>query len=219
MKKPFIFFLFLFFFSSASLYAQKKIVQAAGIVVGGDSLYGLPNIAVFVEQSGRGVYTNEVGYFSLPVLAGDTLTVTGMGYIKTKVAISDTAESITLVIRLGLDTFMLPGITLWPYPTFESLKKAFLAMDVKKSKHLDYAQKNLNSEILQQMVYNSGASANMNQRYFTTQQLQGNLHLRANLATTLLNPFAWARFIKSAKNGDLRNKKWEDIDRQKEADE
>jgi hypothetical protein len=201
---------------SLQLVAQRKIVQVSGIVVGGDSLYGIPAVAVYLERNGRGTFTNEYGYFSVPVMGGDTLTVKGIGYVESQIYIPDTTDQIAVMVRLDLDTFMLPEVVLWPYPTFESFKKAFLAMEIEKPQHQSYAEENLNARVLQRMMYNTEASANMNHRYFMGQNAQRNIYIRNNLGTTLLNPFAWARFIKDVKSGGLRNKEWEEIEKEKD---
>lgn len=205
-----------FILTAIPALSQTNVIQFTGIVVGGDSLYGIPNVAVYVTKTGRGVFTNEVGYFSLPALSGDTVNIKALGFQERNIVVPDTSDKVSLIIQLEIDTLVLPEIVLWPYPDFQSFKKAFLALEL-ESRHQDYAAKNLDAELLRRMVYNSGASANMNQRYFMYQQANRQMRKYSSPAYlyNFLNPFAWAKFIKDVKSGGLRNKQWEEIEKHK----
>lgn len=181
-------------------------------------MYGVPDIAVFVKRTGRGILTNHVGYFSLPVLSGDTVSIKGMGFMERKIIVPDTALDMSVFIKLESDTFMLPEVLLWPFPTYESFKEAFLAYEP-ASPHEDYAKKNLDQKTLRMIMYNTDATASMNYKYSIYQQANKQQYRYQVPTLTLLNPFAWARFIKDVKSGGLKNKKWEDIDKWENEDE
>ena len=53
---------FLLVFKDASAQSSDRVVQLSGIVVGGDSLYGVPYVSVYVPKAGRGTMTNTVGF-------------------------------------------------------------------------------------------------------------------------------------------------------------
>lgn len=55
--------------------AVGQIVQFTGLVVSGDSLVGMPAVEVRVPRTRRHTVTALNGYFSLPVLAGDSIEV------------------------------------------------------------------------------------------------------------------------------------------------
>jgi len=61
---------------------KKKVIQLTGIVVGEDSTSGVPGVHIYVPKAWRGTTTNRVGYFSMPVLAGDELEVSAIGLEK-----------------------------------------------------------------------------------------------------------------------------------------
>ncbi|CAA9281260.1 MAG: hypothetical protein AVDCRST_MAG95-3325, partial [uncultured Adhaeribacter sp.] len=63
----------------AAAQGRAAVVQFSGIVASGDSLYGVPGVTVYVPKAGRGTATNEYGYFSMPVLAGDSVVVRALG--------------------------------------------------------------------------------------------------------------------------------------------
>jgi hypothetical protein len=213
--------IFIFIFTLLSVicftnqsYGQKKIVQFSGIVVGGDSLYGISDVAVFVPRTGRGIFSNHIGYFSLPVLSGDTVRIKSVGFKDKNFAMPDTADYLSVVIQLELDTFLLPEIVLWPYPDFNDFKKAFLALEL-SNPSLDYTNKNLNEKVLRRMLYNTEQSSSANYRYYLNNQANKQQYRYSTPYMTLLNPFAWARFIKDVKSGGLKNEKWEEIDKRK----
>ena len=49
------------------------MVQLSGLVLGEDSTSALPGVNVYVPTIGRGTVTNQYGYFSMPVLPGDSV--------------------------------------------------------------------------------------------------------------------------------------------------
>lgn len=194
--------------------AQKKIVQFSGIVVGGDSLYGISDVAIYVPRTGRGVFSNNIGYFSIPVLSGDTVRIKSAGFKDKDFSMPDTTERLSVVIHLELDTFHLPEIVLWPYPEFRDFKEAFLALELRNETN-DYLAKNLNEQILKRMLYNTEQSSSANHRYYLNQQATRQQYQNSAPVLSLTNPFAWARFIKDIKSGGLKNSEWEEIDKWK----
>jgi len=68
--------------ASAQVPEPRRIVQFTGLVVSGDSLTGVPDALVYVPRSNRRTSTNAQGYFSLVVLAGDSILVKSAGYTK-----------------------------------------------------------------------------------------------------------------------------------------
>ena len=59
---------------------QKRVIQLSGVVLGEDSVSGLPGVHVYVPKAGRGTTTNGVGFFSMPVLVGDSIVISSVGY-------------------------------------------------------------------------------------------------------------------------------------------
>ena len=59
----------------AQAQGKRKIIQFTGIVASGDSLLGVPGATVYVPRAGRGTATNIYGYFSMAVLAGDSIVI------------------------------------------------------------------------------------------------------------------------------------------------
>lgn len=218
--KKLIFFLLLTTIYCGGLAAQdkeKKIIQMSGLVVAGDSLYGIPGVTVFVPNTSRGATTNSVGYFSMVVLAGDSVSFRTLGFKKRWYVVPDSASNISVVVELEEDTLILPEVVLWPYPTETDFKDAFLALDM-GSAHEDNMNNNLNPRVLEMMLIHSDASASMNHKYFMHNQITRIENRRFLPTISLLNPFAWAKFIDQVKGGGLKNKEWEEAERKKRED-
>lgn len=187
--------------------AQRKVVQFSGLVVSGEQSYAVPFAAIYVPKTTRGALSNEVGFFSFPLLIGDTCIVRSQGFrMKRYVIPDDGRESISAIIYLQSDTTLLPSVEILPFPTEEEFKKAFLALRLPEG-DLNRMRRNLNNDLLTRMQYNLGMEAGLNHQYFLSNQVYHNVNRNFVPTTQLLNPFAWGDFIKSVKRGDLKKKK------------
>ena len=92
--KAFFFFLISIFlvFDNSVAQEEKKVVQIGGLIVTGDSAYGVPGVHIYVEGSGRGTTSNQYGFFSFPTLIGDTLTISAVSYKKSKYVVPEVAS-------------------------------------------------------------------------------------------------------------------------------
>lgn len=192
--------------------AQGKaaVVQLSGIVASGDSLYGVPGVTVYVPKAGRGTVTNEYGYFSMPVLAGDSVVIRALGYKHLAVMIPRdyNKQSYSVVLELKEDATLLPEVRVFPYPTEELFKQAFLALRV-PDEQKSAAEKNLNEQLMARIFNNTsiGPAANfrntmdMQQMYLNKQSMPNQYN-----NNPLLNPFAWGQLINQIRNGDLKQK-------------
>ena len=204
-----IFFIFLLnILGNESLaQGQKKIIQLSGVVVGQDSISGVGGVHIYVPKAGRGTTSNPYGYFAMPVLEGDSIIVSAIGYRKQNFIMpGDKGESVTLFIELKPDTTVLPELEIFPYPTEELFKKAVLAIELPNRKDLENLDRSLDKDLLRRMYNNEPMSANMNYKYFMDQQMLSTSTKYQLPSNPLLNPFAWVKFIKAIKRGDFKKK-------------
>ena len=192
-------------FQCIATHAQdhpKRVIQVSGLVVSGDSLYGVPGVAVYIPKSGRGTTTNYVGYFSLAALLGDSILINTIGFKIRKYIVPDTlkADKMSLIIELMEDTLLLPTVEIFPWPTEQLFKEAFLSLKLPEQ-DLNNMNKNLNEQVLKRMLYTTSASGAENHRYYMQKRIQAN-DTRYNIvspALTFTNPFAWGKFISDIK--------------------
>lgn len=195
----------LFQLSQAS--GQRKVIQFSGLIVSGEQSYGVPYASVHVPRTSRGAYTNEVGYFSFPLLIGDTCLVRSQGFRPQRYIIPDDGrESISVVLYLQSDTTLLPEVEILPFPTEEDFKRAFLALKLPET-DMNRMRRNLDPRLLARMQHNLTLDAGLNHLYFVNQQNFNTVNQNFLPGTTqILNPFAWGKFIQSVKKGELKRR-------------
>lgn len=200
----------------AQAQGQRRVVQFTGIVATGDSLLGVPGAAVFVPKAGRGTATNAYGYFSLPVLAGDSIVIRSLGYRNQYVIIPPDypRQSYSVIVQLKEDATVLPEIRIFPYATEKEFKQAFLALKLPKERG-SAAADNLNEQVMRR-IFNNAPVTSMGAYRQTLQNQQLDQQRRMGVAPNpytnnpLLNPFSWLQLIKQVKNGEFKKKEGED---------
>jgi hypothetical protein len=111
--------------------AVGQVIQFTGLVVSGDSLVGVPAIEVGVPHTRRHTMTAYNGYFSLPVLAGDSIEVRASNSTtRLRIPPDYPRASYSLLVQLQSDARSMPllgagfaqrfrELKLPPPPTFE----------------------------------------------------------------------------------------------------
>ncbi|QIL77007.1 carboxypeptidase-like regulatory domain-containing protein [Hymenobacter sp. HDW8] len=191
---------------------QRRVVQFSGIVATGDSLLGVPGATVFVPSAGRGTATNLYGYFSLPVLTGDSIVIRSLGYRNQYVIIPPDypRQSYSVIVSLQEDVTVLPEVRVFPYATEKEFKEAFLALKLPKERGSS-AARNLSPDVLRQIFNNAPVTSAGNYRQTLQQQQQG-YDRRMGMGQTpqtnnpLLNPFSWLKLIQQVKDGEFKKK-------------
>lgn len=199
----------LFFLSQFSLAQdrqEKKVIQLSGIVLNADSTDAVPGVNIYVPKKGRGTVSGRFGYFSMPVLEGDTILFTFIGLKKQSFIVPEKVENdrISLILNMEVDEIALAEIEVVPYPTEEEFKQAVLAMTVVDPMSISRA--NMSPEMLLRWAESMPASGNENFRYFQEGQLLQNQDIYGPRPLRILDPFAWSQFIRSIKRGDLKSK-------------
>ncbi|GAA4830103.1 carboxypeptidase-like regulatory domain-containing protein [Algivirga pacifica] len=183
---------------------EQRTFQLSGIVVDGEEDYGVPGVSVYIKHANRGVATNDVGFFSLPTVVGDTVIIRAVGYKQQELVVPRSEElGLTILIDLQSDTTLLPVLEFFPYPTKELFEEAFMALGDEKDSRLENMERNLSKEAMERMVMSLSMDGAGNYREYMKlrNQVQDN-RLMGAPSNPLLNPFAWAELIKS-----LRKKK------------
>lgn len=186
---------------------SKDLIQFSGVVVGSDSLAPVPYASIIVKNTSRGTISDYFGYFSFVAKKNDTIEFTAIGYRSAIFIIPDTLSSNTysLIQMLNTDTITLKQVDIHPWPSKEQFKQAFLNLNV-TDKDMMYATKNMERAALKQQMAGMAADATLNYKY-ATQEYQSKIYYMGQYPSiSLLNPVAWAKFIKAWKNGDFDKK-------------
>lgn len=179
---------------------QKRVIQLSGVTM--DTVTGpVPFVNIYVPLAGRGVKTNTVGFFSMPVLVGDSVVVSSVGYQTQYYVVPDAAtEFLTIIVPMVQDVTYLSEIEILPYPTEEVFKEAVLALNLPAS---EIDEKNLNAELLALMLKTTPMDGPLNQRYSLNQWAASQNDKYMPVTNPFLNPFNWMKFF----NGLKKNKK------------
>lgn len=217
MKNSLSFLVFFLIASSFCLDAraqgEQKAIIFTGVVVAGKSTERLPGAYIFIPKAGRGTLANNAGYFSIPVFPGDSVVYSYVGY-KTQYHIIPrkyNAETYSAIIAMQESVTMLAEVRVYPYATEEEFKRAFLALKLPDQVDRDALARSTDIDYINRMASQMPNNAQTNYRYTMDQQLFGRESAtNKGFATTFpfLNPFAWSRFIKSVKDGDLQKKEY-----------
>ena len=178
---------------------RKRVIQLSGIVLGEDSVSGLPGVHIYVPKAGRGTTSNGTGFFSMPVLVGDSVVISSVGYQRTFTIIPDYPEEyMTVVIEMVTDNTFLKEVTILPFPTEEVFKQAVLALNVPMGEN-GIDKKALNAQLFALMAQNTPMDGNLNYRYYMDQYNQSITDRSQGRTNPFLNPFNWARFFRDLK--------------------
>lgn len=186
---------------------ERKVIQFSGVVVSGDSLLPVPYTSIMVRNSFHGTMSDFYGFFSFVALSNDTIEFTAVGYQRSQFVIPDELNEnrYSLIQMMQKDTFLLKETVIFPWPTREQFKEAFLRIEVPDD-DLERARKNLAQESMRDMGMKMPMDGSMNYRN-TMQNYQSQLYTAGQIPqNNLLNPIAWSRFIQAWKNGDFKRK-------------
>ena len=189
-----------------SVKKVRKVIQLSGVLVTGDSLQALPYANVVIKNNKKGTITDYSGFFSIVAKSSDTLVFSSIGYETSMYVLPDSliADQYSLVHIMKVDTILLSEVEIKPWPTYEQFKNIFMDIEVPTT-DMDRAKENLdqiaqadlgNIEISDPGLAFKAQMAERNSRLYYIGQIPPN---------NLLNPLAWAEFIKSWKNGDFKN--------------
>lgn len=197
-----LFFLVTGTFYSVNAQQKKRVIQLSGVVLEEDSVSGgrpLPGVHVYVPKAGRGITTNNMGFFSMPVLENDEITISAVGYSTQHFTVPpNSKEYETVVVTMVQDTTFLQEVVIMSFPTEEVFKQAVLALNMPMDEN-GIVQRNFNDELMALMLKTTPQDGYMNQRYYLD-QWAGSANNRFQPVTNpFLNPFNWAKFFSQLK--------------------
>jgi CarboxypepD_reg-like domain len=207
--------LFLLLFVASGGYAQRydDLVQFSGVVVTADSLRPVPFANISVAKTGRGTTSDYWGFFSLVVHKNDIVSFSAVGYKSGLFRIPDTLTQnrYSLIQVMSSDTIMLTETVIYPWPSKEQFRHAFLTLKIPDD-DIEIARRNLAYMEMREIYgrnydperygftpgqsYHNYMSAQADKLYYRGQTMPNNL----------LNPIAWAKFIQAWKRGDFKKK-------------
>lgn len=186
---------------------KRALIQFSGVVVEGDSLKSIPYTSILIKGTSRGTVSDYFGYFSFVAQMSDTVEFSAIGYRNAIFVIPDTltTSKYSLIQVLQSDTIHLKEAVVYPWPTREQFKASFLKLNLPEDDMMR-AGRNMARTDMKEKMMGMAMDASMNYKY-SQQQYQSKLYYAGQLPpNNLLNPVAWAKFIKAWQNGDFKEK-------------
>lgn len=195
------------FFSFAQILDKDQLVQFSGVVVTADSLIPIPYTSVMIRNSNRGTVSDYYGFFSFVAKMGDSIEFTAIGYKRAVFIIPDTLEDYrcSMIQILKPDTVMLREIVIFPWPTKEQFKEAFLHLRIPDD-DLARAERNLNPNDLAYIAANLTMDGSANYRNYLGEKSTQLYYSGQYPSYTIFDPLKWSKFIQQWQSGAYKNK-------------
>lgn len=189
------------------LPGNENLIQFSGVVLDQDSLTPIPFVSIIIKGTNRGALTNFNGFFSLILKPGDELEFHSVSHRNRSYHISDTLHQkyYYAIQVLTKDTVQLENIDVYPWPSREDFKRAFLALNLSET-DADRAARNLESEATTYLERNQTASAQENYKYAMQAYYTKVYTMGQQPSIDFLNPIKWAAFIDALRKGKLKDK-------------
>jgi hypothetical protein len=192
-------------------YAQQKpqkkelpLIQLSGVVLDQDSLTAIPYVSIIVKGTRRGTVSDFYGFFSIVCSPGDELEFSSVTHKNRNYRVADTtSQKYSYVIQLlAKDTFQLQNVDVFPWPSREEFRRAFLALNLNES-DAERADKNISRNELSYLERTQPTSPTENYKYVMQGYYTKIYTAGQQPQMSLLNPVAWAEFIDAWRRGKL----------------
>lgn len=204
-----------FMLAATKTSAQRinDLVQFSGVVVTADSLRPVPFTNISILNSGRGTTSDYWGFFSIVVHKSDLISFSATGYKSGVFRIPDTLsdDRYSLIQVMSSDTIMLTETVIYPWPSKEQFRRAFLTLEIPDD-DIEIAKRNLAYMEMREIYGRNydperyGYTPGQSYRNYMSTQADKLYYNGQTMPNNLLNPIAWAKFIKAWKRGDFKKK-------------
>lgn len=196
------FMMFLIFPNQSVAQTPKRVVQLSGFVATGDSLYGVAGVTVYVPGTSRGTQSNEFGFFSVPVLTGDSVLFSALGYKKQYLIIPKgyQSQSYSIIMQMQEDPTELPTVDVFPWPTERDFREAVANVKLPDQGRA-MATRNLDPERLEALFKTTPMDGAANFKFWNQQQVQ---QQQNRVMYPTISPFAIPALIDALFKGNSK---------------
>jgi hypothetical protein len=194
---------------SGQTVETKKFVQVSGIITD-VSNRPVGGVSVISKKLRRAASSEPTGIYTLTSTPGDTILFRALGFKRYHTIIPENYDKrhCSVDIVLEIDTIQIEAINILPWKSYNEFIK-----DVTKEHPVDPIIENMNDNIASIYVAianqsNVSVSPEAGYRYAMQQNFNALATRNQYPVNNLLNPFAWAKFIKGIKNGLFKNQKF-----------
>ena len=201
---------------------DKRLIQLSGMIKSAETNVPVPFTTVRIKSTYRGTIAGLDGFYSFAVGEKDTVEFVATGFKTSRFIVPGNLsdQKFTYHPELETDTFKIYlDNMLSPYATTEEFKQAFVNLRL-NDEYAELARKNMDPQKLAELYETLARDGNENQIY-TLQQIAASYYYAGGqrnyimmwnagsvpVPASLLNPFAWAEFIKDIRSGKFKKKK------------
>ncbi|MFD1630388.1 carboxypeptidase-like regulatory domain-containing protein [Pseudopedobacter beijingensis] len=199
--------------SSLAAFSQngagdKKIVQFSGVVYDIDSNSVIPYVTLKNQSSGKAYSANYKGYFSFVVHEGDSILLSSVGYKKTTVIVPKNIKEkkFTVLVKMKSDNIELPVVRVFPWASTDEFKRDFMTMKFADDDY-EIAKKNIKKTMENGFYFGVPMDGAEIQGMTFNNQHIGLSNKNMVQTNPLLNPLAWASFLKQISEGSKSKNK------------
>jgi len=195
--------------SVSAVFGQrnKDVIQFSGIVKDVTTGQPIPFVTVYVDKVFRGTITNMEGFFSFVVEKGDSIVIRSVGYKEERLQIPSSlnGDHYHVMYALEADTILLDEVVIYPWPSKQQFRQAFINLEVPEDLQ-ELAEQTFARSTLEEFSLLTDYDGNENFDQFVNNYV-GEIYYQGQSAPIqLMNPFAWAQFIKAIKQGKFKRK-------------
>lgn len=197
---------------------NTRFIQLTGLILTSDSTKSIPYATVRVKGTNRGITATLNGFFSIVVKETDQVEITSIGFKKKTLSIPPNLPEpkYTTIITVQPDTLTLKTVNIYPWPTRDKFKDAFIKTHVDKT-YEDLAKENMSPQRIRTILINMKMDGSENQKYTMNQWAGlasyggGQMNygwvpgMKFPFPLSITNPFNWAQLISDIKSGKFSN--------------
>lgn len=205
----FTLFILSYFTVNGQTNETERFIQVSGIITD-ESYTPVQGVAVISKKLRRGSVSERSGIYSITSIPGDTIFFRALGFKRyhTIIPVTYTERNCNVDILLDIDTISIAEVTILPWKSYNEFIK-----DITKEKPVDPIIENMNDNLASIYVAitnqtNVKVSPEAGYRYAMQQNFNAMSTRNQYPVNNLLNPFAWAKFIKGVKQGLFKNQKF-----------
>jgi len=183
----------------------RRAIQLSGLVVTGDSLAAVPYASVWVRNTRRGTITDFYGFFSIAVFELDTVRFSSVGFKEINFVVPDTLTlaRYSVVQVMSADTIYLPETVIYPWPTRDQFRHAFLNLELPENDY-DRAMRNLARAEIRDRSFSLPMDGAMTYRESMNRYASRLYYAGQAPPMRIFDPFAWAQFFRAWRDGRFR---------------
>ncbi len=183
--------------ASVMLYGQRTSnpVLLTGVVMEADQHVPLPYVNIQLNQTMYGTASDSNGYFSIFVNPGDTLRFSSVGYRTAYFVMpyTITENRYSLIQLMRREAIMLEEVIVFPWPTLDQFKEAFLDAEVPLTQQdiVNEVQRDVQKDVKKFELDEYQADQLRYQRLYEMNEIFP--------PNNFLNPMRWSNFVRSVR--------------------